>query len=79
MRTPRILPGLVALILLAACSDDASPEDARASAERDVAMVEAANRAQDVRQRLSDLLPGYTPTLATASAAARVVPYPDGF
>ena len=55
MRTPRILPGLVALILLAACSDDASPEDARASAERDVAMVEAANRAQPP---LHEVVPG---------------------
>ena len=39
----------------------------------------AANRAQDVRQRLSDLLPGYVPTPATASSAPALVPYPDGF
>jgi FlaA1/EpsC-like NDP-sugar epimerase len=40
----------------------------------------AANRADDVRQRLSGLLPGYAPTAAAeASLAALVAPYPDGF
>jgi FlaA1/EpsC-like NDP-sugar epimerase len=39
----------------------------------------AANRAQDVRQQLSDLLPGYVPTPATARSAPALVPYPDGF
>ena len=39
----------------------------------------AANRVQEVRQRLAELLPGYTPTPAGASSAALVVPYPDGF
>jgi hypothetical protein len=39
----------------------------------------AGNRADDVRRRLSGLLPGYTPTAARASVAALVAPYPDGF
>jgi hypothetical protein len=39
----------------------------------------AANRVQDVRQRLADLLPGYTPTPAAMASSPALVPYPDGF
>jgi FlaA1/EpsC-like NDP-sugar epimerase len=40
----------------------------------------AANHAQEVRRRLFELVPGYTPpTSDTASAASLAAPYPDGF